>query len=90
MERKHLYVDRKCFCVWLMALCMAASIVSRVILFSESRIWSICVLPCAAAVLYALIVLLCGKEMFYKSAIPVWMMAIYSGLWIRNNVEGRM
>lgn len=80
MEKKHLYVDRKHFLVWLMALCMTASVVSRVILFSGNHMWSGSVLPCAAAVLYALIVLLCGGEMFYKSAIPIWLWGICFGL----------
>ena len=52
--------------------------------------WSQIVLPIAAVLLYVLIVLLRGDEMFYKTAIPVWMAALYSGIWIRNNVDGRM
>ena len=44
----------------------------------------------AATTLYALIALLSGDELFYKTAIPVWMMSIYSGLWISENVPGRM
>ena len=28
--------------------------------------------------------------MIYKTAIPVWMMAIYSGIWIRSNVESKL
>ncbi len=52
--------------------------------------WSQIVLPTAAALLYVLIVLLNGKEMFYKTAIPVWMVAFYSGIWINQNVSNRM
>ena len=52
--------------------------------------WSQIVLPIAAALLYVLIALLNGKEMFYKTAIPVWMVAIYSGIWIDQNVHNRM
>ena len=52
--------------------------------------WSQIILPIAAALLYVLIALFNGKEMFYKTAIPVWMAALYSGLWIQANVEGRM
>ena len=39
--------------------------------------WSQIVLPVAATLLFVLIVLLNGKEMFYKSAIPVWLMGLY-------------
>ncbi len=76
MEKKHLYINKKHFLAWLAAFCMAASGLSRVILFSGDRVWSGCVLPCAAAVLYALIALLCGGEMFYKSAVAVWLWGI--------------
>ena len=76
-----------------MALCMVGSAVARIILFSGMEgvgVWSQIVLPIAATLLYVLIVLLNGKEMFYKTAIPVWLMAIYSGIWIRGNIDGRM
>ena len=52
--------------------------------------WSQIVLPTAAALLYVLIVLLSGNEMFYKTAIPVWMAALYSGIWINQNIQNRM
>ena len=79
-----------------MALCMVASAVTRIV-FSGVKgagdslyVWSQIVLPIAATSLYALIALLNGKEMFYKTAIPVWMLVIYSGLWINANIEGKM
>ena len=94
--RKHLYVSRKNVLTWLMALCMAASAVAR-IAFSglkgsgdASFMWSQIILPIAATTLYALIALLNGDKLFYKTAVPVWMMAIYSGLWISGNVSSRM
>ena len=37
-----------------------------------------------------LIALGSGEELFYKTAIPVWMVAIYSGIWIDYNVESGM
>ena len=97
MERRiHLYVSRKNALTWVMALCMVCSVVAR-IAFSGVKgtgdtlqVWSQIVLPVAASVLYMLIAIVNGKEMFYKTAIPVWMMAIYSGLWIRENIESRM
>ena len=94
MERRlHFYVSRKNALTWLMTLCMVCSVVARVVIFSGMEgvgVWSQIFLPVAASVLYVLIVLINGEEMFYKTAIPVWMMAIYSGLWIRDNVESRM
>ena len=94
MERRlHFYVSRKNALTWLMTLCMVCSVVARVVIFSGMEgvgVWSQILLPVAASVLYVLIVLLRGDEMFYKTAIPVWMMAIYSGLWIRDNMDSRM
>ena len=92
-KRVNLYVSRKNVLTWLMALCLVGSAVARVVLFSGMEgvgVWSQIVLPIAAALLYMLIALLSGEEMFYKTAIPVWMMVIYSGMWIKENVEGRM
>lgn len=95
-NRTHLYVSRKNVLTWLMALCMVASAVARIALSGlkgsgdSQYVWSQIVLPIAATLLYALIALIDGEELFYKTAIPVWMMAIYSGLWISRNVEGRM
>ena len=95
-NRIHLYVSRKHVLTWLMALCMVASAVARIAFpglkgsGDSAYVWSQIVLPITATTLYALIALLNGDELFYKTAIPVWMMAIYSGLWISANVEGRM
>ena len=93
---KHLYVSRQNALTWLMALCMAASAVAR-IAFSGLKgsgeafyLWSQIILPIAATTLFALIALLNGDKLFYKTAIPVWMMAAYSGLWISGNVHSRM
>ena len=94
MERRtHLYVSRKNVLTWLMALCMIGSAVARIYLFSGAEgtgAWSQIVLPIAAALLYMLIALCSGEEQFYKTAIPVWMVAIYSGIWIDRNVESGM
>ena len=92
----HLYVSRKNVLTWLMALCMVASAVARVVFPGEKGtddtlyLWSQILLPMTATALYALITILSGDEFFYKTAIPVWMMAIYSGLWISDNVQSRM
>jgi len=95
-DRIHLYVSPKNVLTWLMALCMAGSAVARIVIFGEKGtgdtlfVWSQIVLPIAAALLFALIALLNGKELFYKTAIPVWMMGLYGAVWIRGNMEGRM
>jgi len=78
-NRTHFYVSRKNALTWLMALCMVCSVVAR-ILFADVKgvgTWSQIVLPAAAALLFALIALFNGKEQFYKTAIPVWMICIY-------------
>ena len=92
-KRVSFYVSRKNVLTWLMALCLIGSAVARIVVFSGMEgvgVWSQIVLPIAAALLYVLIVLIRGNEMFYKTAIPVWMAALYSGIWIQNNMEGRM
>ena len=79
-----------------MALCMLASAVARIVFpgvkgtGDAQNVWIQIVLPIIATTLYALIALLDGQEHFYKTAIPVWIMAIYSGIWISHNVESRM
>ncbi len=82
-KRKHLYVSNKNVLTWLMALCLVGSAVARIV-FSGLKgsgdtldVWSQIVLPVAATLLYVLIVLGSGKEMFYKTAIPVWLMGLY-------------
>ena len=92
----HLYVSPKNVLTWLMALCMVASAVARIAFpglkgsGETLSVWSQILLPIAATTLYALIALFSGNEFLYKTAIPVWMMAIYSGLWISANVHSRM
>ena len=92
----HLYVSRKNVLTWLMALCMVASAVAHIAFpglkgsGDSLNMWSQIILPITATTLYALIALCSGEEFFFKTAIPVWMMVIYSGLWISANVENRM
>ena len=85
-NRTHLFVSRKNVLTWLMALCLVGSAVTRIAFAglkgsgSELSVWSQIVLPVAATLLYVLITLVNGKEMFYKTAIPVWLMGIYYAL----------
>ena len=82
-KRVHFFVSRKNVLTWLMALCLVGSAVARIVFAclkgsgDIQNMWSQIVLPVAATLLYVLIVLLDGKEHFYKTAIPVWMMAIH-------------
>ena len=84
MERRiHLYVSRKNVLTWLMALCLVGSAVTRIAIpnmkgaWEALEVWSQIVLPVAATLLFVLIALINGKEMFYKTALPVWMMGLY-------------
>ena len=84
-KRIHLYVSRKSVLTMLMALCLVSSAVARIVIFglkgSEDSlyVWSQIVLPTLASVLYVLIVLVSGDELFYKTAVPVWM---FAGYWV--------
>ena len=95
-KRTSLYVSRKNVLTWLMALCLIASAVTRIVISGVKGsgdalyVWSQIVLPIAAVLLYVLITLINGKELFYKTAIPVWMMAIYSAVWLRQNIDDRI
>ena len=96
-KRVHFYVSRKNVLTWLMALCLVCSAVARIVIFGMKgtdgslQVWSQIVLPIAASLLYVLIVLCGGKELFYKTAFPVWMMAAYFGFAITQNCDfGRM
>lgn len=77
------YVSNKNLLTWLMAVCMVCSAVTRIVFVGMKGpdnavpVWSQIILPIVAALLYALIALLSGKELFYKTAIPVWMICIY-------------
>ena len=80
MNRKpHFYVSPKNVLTWLMALCMVCSAVARIFDIGGKGpdLWSQIVLPVAACLLYAFIAVASGKEHFYKTAIPVWMICVY-------------
>ncbi|MBR2311191.1 MAG: 2-oxo acid dehydrogenase subunit E2 [Oscillospiraceae bacterium] len=81
-KRIHLYVCRKHPCLWLMVLCMVVSVALRIVCYNGS-LWIGTILPITAAVLYALMAVLAGEEMLYRTAVPVGLMglcfAIFSG-----------
>ena len=74
-KRTHLYVSRKHPFLWLMALCMIASMVLRIGRYNGSM-WFGEILPITAAVMYALMAILSGREMLYRTAVPVWLMGL--------------
>ena len=86
MERRlSLFVSRKNALTWIAAVLALASAVCRIAFECTNsvpceNIWTHIVLPVGAAVLYVLIALIWGKEMFYKSAISVWMICVYYGI----------
>lgn len=95
-NRTHFYVSRKNALTWLMTLCLVASAVTR-IWFAGLKgsggpvpVWSQIVLPLAATALFALIVLIDGKERFYRTTVPVWMAALYCGLALQRSVGSRL
>ena len=80
MEKKtRFYVSAKNAITWLVTLCMVCSAVARVLFVGGkgTDVWSQIILPMVAVLLYGLICLLFGKEQFYKTAIPFWMLQIY-------------
>lgn len=82
MEKKtHFYVSPKNIFTWLTAFCLVCSAVARVLFVGVkgADVWSQILLPMAATLLYALVCLLSGKERFYKTAIPAWLLFIYYG-----------
>ena len=89
-KRIHFYVSRKNALTWLMALCLVCSAVTRIVIAGVKGsgdtlyVWSQIILPVAATLLYLLIALLDGKEHFYKTAIPVWMVAFYLAFAVTN------
>lgn len=87
-NRTTLYVSRKSLLTWLSVLCMTGSVVARIILAGMKGVslWSQIILPITACILLVLIVLISGKERFYKTAIPVWMLAVYY-FFVFNSVD---
>ena len=86
MERRiSLYVSRKNALTWIAAVLILGSAVLRIVFECVNgtpcpNVWGLMVLPVAAAVLYLMIALIWGKEMFYKTAIAIWMISVYYGI----------
>ena len=76
-----------------MALCLVGSAVARVITFSGlegAGLWSQIILPVTAVLLFVAISLLAGKEMFYKTALPVWLLGICYSIQLYGKADGHL
>ena len=82
-NRTNYYVSHKNVLTWLMVLCMVCSAVTRIVFVGMKgtehafELWCQIILPIVAALLFATITLCNGREMFYKTAIPVFLIAVY-------------
>lgn len=84
-KRVAYYVSRKNPLVWLAALVMLASAALRIANVcgkgADARtVWLLVVLPVTACVFYVLNILCNGKDRFYRSSVPVFLLAIYYGI----------
>ncbi len=92
-KRKHLYVDRTRPAAWLASCLLLASLVIRIYVFSgidAVSVWRQILCPGFAAALFVLTVLLCGKELLYKTAVPVWIMGICTARQMCLMSDGRI
>lgn len=84
MEKKRVsfYVTPKNGLVWCSVLFLLFSVSARIAYVCEkgadqTTMWFQVVLPIAAALLYAAIILFDGREHFYRTAIPVFLVGLY-------------
>ena len=95
-KRTQFYVSRKSPATWLMALCLVGSAVARIAFPGVKGtgdplyLWSQILLPVAAVLLYLLIIFSAGKDRFYQTAIPVWMIAAYFGFYLGTLFENKL
>lgn len=81
-QKETYYVSRKNPLTWISALILLGSVGIRIADIcgkgaDAQTIWMRLILPASACILYALILLLDGREHFYRTLIPVTMMAVY-------------
>ena len=83
MEKRVTYfVSRKNVLTWLAAILMAGSVGLRIAYYcgkgaDTTTMWMLCILPAAACLIFVLQILLDGREHFYRTLVPVVMMAVY-------------
>ncbi len=86
-KRVAYYVSRKNPLIWLAALVMLASAALRIANVcgkgaDAKTVWFLVVLPVVGCVFYVLNILCNGKDRFYRSSVPVILLAIYYGIKI--------
>lgn len=92
-KRIHLYVIPNSLPVLVTLVFLCASVPARLLLCqdrSSDAFFSQLLLPSAAALLFAAILLFDGKECFYKTAIPVCMLVVYCGIGISMRSAGKL
>ena len=83
MEKKiSLFVSKRNPMTWIAAIFVILAAVARITLgamdmLPSGSLLTHTLLPLAAYALYVMIALIWGREMFYKTAIPVWMIALH-------------
>lgn len=78
-KRIHLYVSKKHPALWLTGLLMLASVIARIIVFSQVEavgVFRQIVCPSVAVFLLVLMLFFAGEEMLYRTAVPIWMLGI--------------
>ena len=86
-KRVAYYVSRKNPLIWLAALVMLASAALRIANVcgkgaDAKTVWFLVVLPVVGCVFYVLNILCNGSDRFYRSSVPVILLAIYYGIKI--------
>ena len=92
-KRIPLYVSRKHPALWLTGLLLLASVVARVVVFSQVEgvgLWRQILWPSAAVILFVLTAFLAGEEMLYKTAVPIWMLGICAAWQLYDFLSAEM
>lgn len=90
-KRTAYYVSRKNPFCWLSALVTAASAILRIAIFcgkgaDTQTVWLQVVLPGAACLYFALVLILYGNEHFYRTSVSAFLLAVCQGLCIPSGV----
>ena len=81
-KRETYYVSRKNPLTWLAVISMIGSVGLRIAYFcgkgaDATTMWWLCILPVAASLIYVLILLLDSQEHFYRTLLPLILIAAY-------------
>jgi hypothetical protein len=85
-KRTAYYVSRKSWLTWLAAVLLACSAISRIVFCGKgadaATVWFQIVLPVLACLVYVLETFFWGEERFFRTTVPVVLLAVYFGLRI--------